>query len=136
MKPLTEYMNIHEDSHTPEDYENASKIVKECIKELETSLASVMGIRNIKLNVSSTSKKVTIESDNLLPQLKDGLWSVLFNDIRFETWGGNFTKDGKIWFNPMFSWTYAKNSGSNGHEFGFYRNIWFDPNTKEWIFDK
>jgi hypothetical protein len=136
MKPLMEYININEGDHKPDDYKEAGKIARECIKELEDAIGSVIGIRNLKLNVIVMPQKIAIESDNLLPQLKDGLWNVMFDDVRFETWGGEFTKDGKIWFNPKFSWNYARKSGSNGHDFGFYRNIWFDPNTKEWIFDK
>lgn len=136
MKPLMEYMSINEDDHSPADYKEAGKIVRSCIGELEEAIGSVIGVRNIKLDVFVLPQKIAIESENILPHLKDGLWGVMFDDVRFETWGGKFTKDGKIWFDPKFTWNYAHKSGSNGHDFGFYKSIWFDLTTKEWSFDR
>lgn len=136
MKPLYEYIKVNEDNHSPEEYKEAGELVKQYIGELEVALGGVMGIRNLRLSVTVKRNSIVIESENLLPQLKDGLWNVLFDELTFETWGGNFTNDGMIWFNPKFMWTYAKNSGSNGHDFGFYHNIWFDLEKKQWIYRK
>lgn len=136
MKTLQEYLSINEDGYGPRDYKEASEVVKECIKELEQKLGDNVGIRNLKLNVSVKLQKIVIESDNLLSYLKDNLWKTLFGDIRFMTWGGNITQDGKVWFDLQISYEQAPNRGSDRRSTVSLGSISFDLNTKEWSFDK
>ena len=133
MKTLQEYLSINEDGYGARDYKEASEVVKECIKELEEKLND---IRNLKLNVSVKSQKIVIESDNLLSYLKEPLWKTLFGDIRFMTWGGNITQDGKVWFDLQISYEQAPNRGSDRRSIVSLGSISFDLNAKEWIFDK
>ena len=136
MKTLQEYLSINEDGYGARDYKEASETVKEYIKELEEKLNDIIGIRNLKLNVSVKSQKIVIESDNLLSYLKEPLWKTLFGDIRFMTWGGNITQDGKVWFDLQISYEQAPNRGSDRRSIVSLGSISFDLNTKEWIFDK
>ena len=139
MKTLQDYLATNGSGSGPRGnrsvYVEASEIVKEHIKELEGKLGDIIGVRNLKLNVSVKLQKIVIESDNLLPYLKDSLWKVLFNDARFVTWGGNIDyKNGKVWFDLQFSYEYTR--GDNGSNFWAYRRISFDLNTKEWTFEE
>ena len=136
MNTLQEYLSINEDGYGARDYKEASEVVKECIKELEEKLNDIIGIRNLKLNVSVKSQKIVIESDNLLSYLKEPLWKTLFGDIRFMTWGGNITQDGKVWFELQISYEQAPNRGSDRRSIVSLGSISFDLNAKEWIFDK
>lgn len=136
MKTLQEYLSVNEDGYNSRDYKEASEVVKGCIKELEEKLGDIIGVRNLKLNVSIALRKIVIESDNLLPYLKDRLWKMLFDDIRFVTWGGRIDEDDKVWFDLQFSYDYALDGGGNGSNFAFLRRFSFDLNTKEWTFEE
>ena len=63
-------------------------------------------------------------------------WKTLFGDIRFMTWGGNITQDGKVWFDLQISYEQAPNRGSDRRSIVSLGSISFDLNAKEWIFDK
>lgn len=139
MKTLQDYLATNGSGSGPRGnrsvYIEASEIVKEHIKELEGKLGDIIGVRNLKLNVSVKLQKIVIESDNLLPYLKDSLWKVLFNDARFVTWGGSIDyKNGKVWFDLQFSYEYTR--GGNGSNFAFFRRFSFDLNTNEWTIEE
>lgn len=139
MKTLQDYLATNGSGSGPRGnrrvYVEASEIVKEHIKELEGKLGDIIGVRNLKLNVSVKLQRIVIESDNLLPYLKDSLWKVLFNDARFVTWGGDIDyKNGKVWFDLQFSYEYTR--GDNGSNFWTYGSISFDLNTKEWTIEQ
>ena len=91
-----------------------------------------MGVK-VKLNVSAQSRGIKIESDNLLPLLKDKMWYCLYKEIVFATWGGTYNeRDNAIWFNPKLMWEHAT-GGGNGHDIAGLSNIWFKLNTNEWV---
>lgn len=137
MKTLHDYLSINEDRWRLRDYDKASEIVKEHIKELEETLGNTIGIRNLKLSVSVKLGDIVIESDNLLPYLKDRIWATWFEDAHYVTRGGSITHDGKIWFDLLFSYEQALKGGRlNKRNFIPLRRISFDLNTKEWTIEE
>lgn len=141
MKRLTQYINenisqenlVNESSWGSNEYKEAAKQIEEHIGGLQDHISAILGVK-VKLNVSTTPRKVEIESDNLLPQLKDKMWYCLYKDIKFVTWGGTYNEnDNAIWFNPKLTWHHAT-GGSNGHDIDGINNIWFKLDTNEWIF--
>ena len=137
MKTLHDYLSINEDRWRLRDYDKASEIVKEHIKELEETLGNTIGIRNLKLSVSVKLGDIVIESDNLLPYLKDRIWATWFEDAHYVTRGGSITHDGKIWFDLQFSYEQALKGGRlNKRNFIPLRRFSFDLNTNEWTFEE
>lgn len=139
MKTLTQYLNenisyetpVNESSWGSSEYKEAAKQIEEHIDELESYISNILGVK-VKLNVSAESRKIEIESDNLLPQLKDKMWYCLYKEIIFDTWGGTYNeKDNTIWFNPKLMWEHAT-GGSNGHDISGINNIWFKLDTNKW----
>jgi hypothetical protein len=60
---------------------------------------------------------------------KTGILANLYNSIRIENFGGNFTKDGKKYWLPLaFAWNY-KSGGSNGANIAEYL---YNVKTKKW----
>ena len=139
MKSLTDFMNeslaqenhVNESNWGSDEYKEAAKKIEEHIDELQDQISAILGVK-VKLNISAGPRKIEIESDNLLPQLKDKMWYCLYKEITFATWGGSYNeKDNTIWFNPKLFWQHAT-GGSNGHDIAGLSNIWFKLDTNEW----
>lgn len=143
MKKLTQYINenlsqenfVNESSWGNNEYKEVAKKIEEHIDELQDQVSAILGVK-VKLNISHTPRKIEIESDNLLPQLKDKMWYCLYKEITFATWGGSYDeKDNVIWFNPKLMWEHAT-SGSNGHDIAGLSEIYFKLDTNEWVIRK
>lgn len=144
MKHLTQYFNenlaqenfanealVSEDNHSADEYKEVAKDIEENIGELEEYLNKLFGIK-IKLSINVKPRSIEIESDNFIPKLKDKLWSCLFDEFQFGTWGGQFNNDGNIWFNPKVFYHFHA-GGSNGNDIYGLSSIWWKPSTKEWV---
>lgn len=143
MKQLTQYLNenlaqgnfVNESNWGANEYKEAAKKIEEHIDELQDQISAILGVK-VKLNVKAGPRKIEIESDNLLPQLKDKMWYCLYKEITFSTWGGSYNeKDNVIWFNPKLMWEYAT-SGSNAHDIAGISEISFKLDTNEWVIEK
>lgn len=139
MKTLTQYLNENISYETPvnesnwgaTEYKEVAKRMEEHIGDLENRISKILGVKP-KLNVSATPHSIEIESDNLLPQLKDKMWDCLYKEIIFGTWGGTHNeRDNAIWFDPKLFWTHT-DSGSNGHRIGGISEILFKLDTNKW----
>lgn len=142
MKQLTNFINeslvqenfVNESDWGNNEYKEAAKKIEEHIGELQDQVSAILGVK-VKLNVSHTPRKIEIESDNILPQLKDKLWYCLYKEITFATWGGTYSeKDNAIWFDPKMFWNHAT-GGSNGHDIAGISIIWFKLDTNEWTIE-
>lgn len=135
MKDLQAYMNeslVNESSWGSDEYKEAAKQIEEHIGDLESYISNILGV-NVKLSIKASPRKIEIESENLLPKLKDKMWFCLYKEIIFATWGGNYNeKDNTIWFNPKLMWEHTT-GGSNGHDIAGLSNIWFKLDTNEWV---
>ena len=135
MKDLQAYMNeslVNESSWGSDEYKEAAKHIEEHIDELQDQISTILGV-DVKLSVKASPRRIEIESENLLPKLKDKMWYCLYKEIIFATWGGNYNeKDNTIWFNPKLMWEHAT-GGSNGHDIAGLSNIWFKLDTNEWV---
>ncbi len=135
MKGLQAYINeslVNESNWGNNEYKEAAKQIEEHIGDLQDRISTILGVK-IKLNISAQPRRIEIESDNLLPQLKDKMWYCLYKEITFVTWGGTYNeKDNAIWFDPKLAWKYAT-GGENGHDIDGVSNIWFKLDTNEWI---
>ena len=139
MKQLTQYLNenltyenpVNESNWGSDEYKEAAKKIEEHIGELQDQVSAILGVK-VKLNVKVGPRKIEIESDNLLPQLKDKMWHCLYKEITFATWGGSYSeKNNAIWFDPKMFWEHAT-GGSNGHDIAGISIIWFKLDTNEW----
>lgn len=135
MKDLQSYMNeslMNESSWGSDEYKEAAKQIEEHIGDLESYISNILGV-DVKLSIKASPRKIEIESENILPKLKDKMWYCLYKEIIFATWGGNYNeKDNTIWFNPKLMWEHAT-GGSNGHDIAGLSNIWFKLDTNEWV---
>ena len=135
MKDLQAYMNeslVNESSWGSDEYKQAAKQIEEHIGDLESHISNILGV-DVKLSIKATPRRIEIESENILPKLKDKMWYCLYKEIIFATWGGNYNeKDNTIWFNPKLMWEHAT-GGSNGHDIAGLSNIWFKLDTNEWV---
>lgn len=140
MKTLTNFVNeslvqenpVNESNWSSDEYKQAAKQIEEHIDGLEEQISTILGVK-VKLNVKAGPRKIEIESDNLLPKLKDKMWYCLYKEIIFATWGGNYNeKDNAIWFDPKLLWEHAT-GGSNGHDIAGISSIWFKLDTNEWV---
>lgn len=135
MKDLQAYIHeslVNESNWSGDEYKQAAKQIEEHIDDLQSIISTRLGV-NVKLSVKATPRRIEIESDNLLPKLKDKMWYCLYKEIVFATWGGNYIeKDNAIWFDPKLMWEHAT-GGSNGHDIAGISSIWFKLDTNEWI---
>ena len=139
MKQLAQYMNenltqenpVNESNWGGNEYKEAAKQIEEHINDLQYIISAKLGV-DVKLSVKSTPRRIELESENLLPKLKDKMWYCLYKEIIFATWGGTYNdRDNTIWFDPKLMWEHAT-GGSNGHDIAGLSNIWFKLDTNEW----
>ena len=135
MKNLRTYIYeslINESNWSSDEYKQAAKQIEEHIGDLESYISNILGV-DVKLSIKASPRRIEIESDNLLPKLKDKMWYCLYKEIIFATWGGNYSeKDNAIWFDPKLLWEHAT-GGSNGHDIAGISSIWFKLDTNEWV---
>lgn len=130
MKQLSQY--LMEASWGGDEYKQAAKQIEEHIDDLQYILSTRLGV-DVKLSIKATPRRIEIESENLLPKLKDKMWYCLYKEIIFATWGGTYNeKDNTIWFDPKLMWSHAT-GGANGHDIAGLSNIWFKLDTNEWV---
>ena len=137
MKDLQFYINetlINESNWSKEEYKEAARKIEEHIDDLQYIISAKLDVK-VKLNVVAQSRGIKIESDNLLPLLKDKMWYYLYKEIVFATWGGTYNeRDNAIWFDPKLMWEHAT-GGGNSHDIAGLSIIWFKLDTNEWVIE-
>lgn len=107
--------------------------VQNALPELEKLINKYTKVK-LKLKVKAVDARsgivLRIYSDDIGAMLSP-LGRTVFSKINIAFWGGNETRDGKIWFNPKISYEHPS-GGSNGTDF-IWDSLWFDPNTNKWI---
>jgi hypothetical protein len=118
--------------------ETTQKILEMVTKALPQLQSEIKRIAGIELKLSATLQKtdyygysIRIQSDDFAEKLT-GISASLFNEIKFKTWGGGISENGKLCFFPKIEYS-SWSGGSNGMDY-IWNTIWFDTESGDFIF--